>query len=346
MTIEMQKLCTTSIVDRALEEGGRIQPLIVDAEQTEGLGLMNPSIFKDEDKWIVNVRNVSYTLHHCDPPMFEGNNQDGRFQTPWGPLNYVRPDNDPYLRTTNHVGYLNFGKGVDTYHKIDTSNFPKMPEWDFVGHEDGRLVKWDDKLWITGVRRHAPNGKGRMQLSHIIMKENGVKEIERHIIEVEDASSYCEKNWMPILDMPFHYVKWLNPLDIVKVDINTNKATNVKLGDYLPFPTHLDLRGGSQVVPYGDYRVAITHDVDYWVSEKGDRDSHYNHRMVVWDKEWNIVSVTKPWKFMHGKIEFCCGLAFEDDMMHITFGYQDNSAYLFTVPWDYMNNLPKEEQHD
>ena len=49
---------------------------------------------------------------------------------------------------------------------------------------------------------------------------------------------------------------------------------------------------------------------------------------------------------MHGKIEFCCGLAIEDDILHITFGYQDNSAYLFQVPFEFMNSLPKEEEYE
>jgi len=336
-----EKLCTTSVIKDAGEEGA-VTPLILDAALTGGLGLMNPSILKDGDDWIVNVRNVSYTLHHSDPENTEGDNQDGRFQTPWGPLNYVRPDNDPYLRTDNYIGYLNLGWGIERYHKINTDKFPKMPDWDFIGHEDGRLMKWDDQLWFAGVRRHAPDGKGRMQMSRLQLTHNEVTEKERHIIEVPDKSSYCEKNWMPILDMPYHFVKWMNPLEIVKVDLVNDKAEQVHLGKELPFKT-IDPRGGSQVVTYNDYRVAITHSVDPWQSEKGDRDCHYNHRMIVWDKDWNLVSITEPWKFMHGKIEFVCGLAIEDDMMYITFGYQDNSAYLFRVPFEFMNSLPKEK---
>ena len=180
MTVNFQQLCTTSIVKLAGDKGV-ITPLIVDSKLTGGLGLMNPTILKDGDDWICNVRNVSYTLHHCDPP--NKGEQDGRFQTPWGPLNYVRPDNDPYLRTYNYLGFLNEGKGFERYNKIDTHKFPKMPEWDFVGHEDGRLMKWEDKLWFAGVRRHAPDGKGRMQMSRINLSDTGAIEEERHIID-------------------------------------------------------------------------------------------------------------------------------------------------------------------
>ena len=89
-----------SLVALALDDGGSIHPLLIDPKQTGGLGLCNPSIFKDEgkDNYLINVRNVSYTLHHSDG--------DQKYQTPWGPLNYVRPDNDAKLRTWNYVGQL------------------------------------------------------------------------------------------------------------------------------------------------------------------------------------------------------------------------------------------------
>ena len=37
---------------------------------------------------------------------------------------------------------------------------------DFIGLEDGRLLKWNDKYYLTGVRRDTTtNGQGRMELS-------------------------------------------------------------------------------------------------------------------------------------------------------------------------------------
>ena len=336
----LQEVANTNIISKALDEGGTIHPLLVNASFNKGLGLMNPSILKDGKDTLINVRATSYTLHHCD----SDEDVEGKFQTPWGPLNYVRPDNDTHLRTVNYIGYLDRFNTFIKYHPIDTSSFPKLPLWDFVGHEDGRLVKWDNKLWLTGVRRHAPDGRGRMQLSEIKLLPGKVKELSRHIIEVEDKDSYCEKNWMPILDMPFHYVRWLDPFEIVKVDLDTNEAFSVMTGDSLPISNNLNrgVRGGSQVVSFKDYRIAITHDVDGWTNEKGDRNAHYNHRMIVWDQDWNIISITKPWKFMEGKIEFCCGLAIEGDQLEMTFGFQDNAAYLFRTSWDYMNSLEKE----
>lgn len=360
--VQPEELCEKSLASKALAIGGAITPLIVSPDEYGGLGLMNPSIIHYKDKYLINVRNVSYTLHHCDGP----NTEEGIFQTPWGPLNYVRPDGDPYLRTTNFIGELTNKVESGTLpdgkqkikihmtnnfelvkpHKINTDKFPKLPEWDFVGHEDGRLIDWEGKLWISGVRRLAPDGRGRMQLSEIKRSMNTTREVSRNLIE-PPVYTFCEKNWMPILDMPFHYVKWLDPLEIVEVDRSKEPWTSkiVHTGKSLPVKDNsVDLRGGSQVILFNDYRICLVHDTDYWQNEKGDRDSHYNHRMVCWDKDWNLNFVTKPFKFMGGRIEFCCGMAKEGDNLLITFGWTDNSAYLLRIPFDYfLNSLDKEK---
>jgi len=332
----MKDYIKQSLVDKVLEEGGRIEPLIIPQEQSGGLGLCNPSIIKAKRKaeFIVNVRNVSYYLHHC-----EG---DQKFQTPWGPLNYVRPDNDPYLRTDNYICDFSLRNNKLTNpRKIDTSKFPKEPEWDFVGLEDGRLVEWDGKMYITGVRRYAPNGKGRMILSEIKITKKLVTEVNRCVIQPPETGEYCEKNWMPILDRPFHYVKWANPLQIVKVDIKTGTTTMV-----FESKESLDLqlapRGSSQVIPWkdGSY-LAVTHECDYWHNGKNDRDSQYYHRFMQWDKDWNLINHSRPFKFMDGRIEFCCGMAKHPDCndVYVTFGFQDNSAYIAHVPFSVLEGV-------
>ena len=338
--IELKDLMKDSLVPLALERGGTVKPLIIPAAETGGLGLCNPSIYHvpKTTKYLINMRNVSYYLHHC-----EG---DQKYQTPWGPLNYVRPDNDAYLRTTNFICDYSISEGKITKHKkVDTSKFTKEPEWDFVGLEDGRIVKWEGKTYLTGVRRYAPDGKGRMVLSEIEITKKGVKEVGRYVMDSPNGpEEYCEKNWMPILDMPFHYVHTANPLKIVKVDINEKwKHNPIKYR----CPVHvvhqgkeklnfqLDPRGSSQLVPFKDGYLCVTHECDYWTNVKEDRDAHYYHRFIHWDKEWNVTGYSKPYKFMDGRIEFCCGMASHPDKdcddMFITYGFQDNSAYILQI---------------
>ena len=132
---------------------------------------------------------------------------------------------------------------------------------------------------------------------------------------------------MPILDMPYHYVKWTSPTEIVKYDINTGVTTQVLLVEQnVSFKR--DLRGGSQVVKYKDYYVALTHEVDLWNDEQGRKDAQYYHRFIVWDKDWKIVYNSDEFKFADARIEFSCGIHFERNELLITFGFQDTTAFI------------------
>ena len=94
------------------------------------------------------------------------------------------------------------------HNKIDTSRFPEKELWEFVGLEDARLFRWDDKLWTCGVRRDLDTvGTGRMELCEIKVEDDRVIEVSRNRIE-PPKEAYCEKNWMPI---------WINPLSLCEM---------------------------------------------------------------------------------------------------------------------------------
>jgi len=312
-----------SFVKFALERGGSIHPLIIPSELTNGTGIMNPSIFVDGDKIRVIIRHVNYTFYHSEKKLF---------QHCWGPLTYVHPENDMHLRTTNYYCELDENFNISRYNKIDTSEFDNYePQWDFVGLEDARIFKWDGKLYTTGVRRDLDKiGTGRMELCEIEVGDDYVKEISRfRIPPPNDPNSYCEKNWMPILDKPYHYVKWSNPTEVVKVDPEKQNSETVSLSDAISLPR--DLRGGSQVVHVGDFYFACTHEVDLFNSEVGRKDAVYKHRFIVWDENFNIAYHTKDFNFMDGDVEFCVGMAKYNNDFLMTFGFQDNAAYLLRV---------------
>lgn len=312
-----------SFAKSALQKGGQIYPLIIDSELNNGLGLMNPSIFLDGDKILVNLRAVNYTFYHSEEKLF---------QHQYGPLTYVHPENDIHLRTHNYYLELNDEYQITRVNKIDTSKFPDEEKWDFVGLEDARIFRWNEKLYLSGVRRDLdPTGIGRMELCEIEVREDSVVEVDRFRIPPPlDPNSYCEKNWMPILDMPFHYVKWSNPTEIVKIVPSLQKSKTVFTSERKNIPR--DLRGGSQILPWRDHYLAITHEVDLFKSEVGRKDAIYRHRIVLWDKNWNLVKWSNDFSIMGGHVEFCVGLAQKGSDFLMTFGFQDNAAYLLKFP--------------
>jgi hypothetical protein len=320
-----------NFVKEAIKHGGSIHPLIIPAELSGGTGIMNPSIFNDDGKIIVNLRNVNYTFYHSEAKLF---------QHQWGPLTYLHPENDMHLRTWNWYLELDGDLNVSRYTKIDTSEFDTYePKWDFVGLEDARIFRWDGKLYISGVRRDTTtNGQGRMELSEIVVSEDSVKEISRFRIPTPiDPKSYCEKNWMPIIDRPYHYVKWSNPTEVVKVDPASETCEQIKLSNYVSMPR--DLRGGSQVVRFEGYNIALLHEVYLFKSEVGRKDGIYKHRFLVWDDEWNLVNHSVDFSFMDAHTEFAVGMCEKDEDMLITFGFQDNVAYLLRVPKTFLSKF-------
>lgn len=314
----------SNFVKFSIQNGGSIHPLIIPFSDLKGPALTNPSIYNDNGRILVNLRNINYTLYHSEKKIYE--NQ-------WGPLVYIHPENDMHLRTWNYVCELDSDMRIKSYHKIDTSKFPDKELWDFVGLEDCRIFRWNGKLYVSGVRRDLDHiGTGRMELSEIEISEEGVKELSQFRIPTpENKESYCEKNWMPILDMPFHYVKWTNGTEVIKTDPVSGTTGTVVLKNYRDLGCS-DLRGGSQVIPLDNgYHICLVHETDLLQSEAGRKDAVYRHRFVVWDQDWNITKVSKLFSFMEASIEFAVGMCEYGEDYLMTFGYQDNAAYLLRV---------------
>jgi len=173
-----------------------------------------------------------------------------------------------------------------------------------------------------------------MELSLI---NDNCDEISRKRIEAPDPSAYCEKNWMPIIDLPYHYIKWTNPLEIVKVNTDTNTSEVVISKPQVG--THNNLRGGTQVIPFGKGHLCIIHECKLWYNVAENRNVLYTHRWVLFDKDWNIEHISNSFSFMNGDVEFATGMCEYNGEILITFGFQDNSAFLLRIPTNRVKEL-------
>jgi len=315
-----------NLVYKALNGGGSLHPLIIPNEfKTNGTAQLNPSIYVDGDEVLVNIRHCQYTIVHSER---------GKFQHQFGPLTYLCPEDDMTLTTTNYLAKLGDDLSIKKIARVNTSIHDVKPIWEFVGLEDARLFRWEGKLYLCGVRRDTTvNGQGRMELSEIQYSGDEVREVTRWRIPAPGADNqYCEKNWMPVIDMPYHFVQWSNPTKIVKVDPiakTTVEVTHTERCVEAPY----EYRGGSHVIPFGEYRIGIAHGLTkFWRNPDGRKDGTYRHNFVVWDKDWNVVKYGGLFSFMDASVEFCCGLAeYKGDYL-ISFGFQDNAAFVVRVP--------------
>lgn len=331
-----------NLVQRAVSKGGKLAPLIIHDDRAV-FGAMNPSIFIDSDGDIlVNLRIVNYTLFHAE------NNQ--LYPSPWGPLAYLHPEKDMRLATENYLCLLDKDFNIVKHTKVEMLNLHE-PIWEFHGLEDARVVQWPDwedssklKYYLCGVRRDTTtNGQGRMEYSEISLDKTNwtAKEVHRLRIPAPAPNdSYCEKNWMPVIDKPYHFVKWSMPTEVVKARPDIPSCNTVFTKETPQAPK--DQRGGSQVIKWKNYYITFTHEVNLWKNYLGQKDAIYRHRMLVWDSEFNFLGYSNEFSFLEFRIEFCVGAAVQGDDVLISFAVADNAAFLLRLPDGLMEELLQE----
>ncbi|CAB4122210.1 hypothetical protein UFOVP27_105 [uncultured Caudovirales phage] len=328
-----------NLVQKSVEQGGKLSPLIIPSDITGGTGLMNPSVYIDSDGDILCIlRHINYTLFHAE--------NEQRFPSIWGPLSYLHPEKDMRLVTTNYICRLDKDLNIINHTKIDTSLLDVDPLWEFVGEEDARLTQWDGDYYAIGVRRDTTtNGQGRMELSKIELDKDSwtAKEVSRiRIPEPIQEDAYCSKNWMPILDKPYHFIKWSAPTEVVKAfpDLPP-RSEQAALVEGLWPPT--DQRGGSQVIRWKGRYIAITHEVVLYKNYLGQKNGNYRHRLSVWSDDYKLIGLSKEcFSFLDAQIEFCAGAAELDGNLLVTFGYSDNAAFVLQVPEEVVDDMVAE----
>lgn len=304
-----------------VDQGLRIFPLLMKWDLSKGVSLMNPSIYNDDGKLKCNIRIVNYNMSHSEFSKYPH----------WsGPLQYIHPEDDVTLKTENILVDLDDDFSIVDGNYINMQNLHD-PIWHFIGLEDGRLVRWDNKLYLIGVRRDTTkNGQGRMELSEI--DESTGNEISRvRIPTTGNDDSYCEKNWMPILDRPYTFVKWSSPTEVAYYDHQSDSTQSIITKR---FPTKVDVRGGSQVVKWGDYYVAFGHSVKLWKPYSGEKASRYYHHIIVWNSNFDPIYISEPFSFTDVHIEFCCGLCEYNGLYYASFSTRDNSSYILELDFD------------
>lgn len=325
--INLQEPEIKYFVNYCLMGGANIVSMDINIHDSMWPGWCNPSIMWDEQDqdFKMIIRNVNYVLHGATDPV---KNWSG-----WGPVYYSIPGEDGRnLKTQNFIG-ANKNPETDpwTFKLIKTDAY--KPIWEFQGEEDARIVRWDDKLYTTGVRRDDnKDGRGRMELMRI--SDGNYQEVTRVKVKALNEESYCEKNWMPIKDMPFHYVQLANPTVVVKTNPKTGKTEEVvrkeRVGGMVDEKFDL-LRGSSQVIRWGDYWMALVHTCELWFTASGRKFARYCHVFVLWDNDWNIVRMSPLFSFANYNVEFTCGLEYHDGKFYIPFAIEDNFVFLMTV---------------
>lgn len=312
-----------NLVQKSVEHGGKLASIVFPHDM---VALMNPSVFIDSDGDIlVNVRATNYVLMHSE--------KDQLFPSPWGPLSYLHPEQDQRLVTENYLCRLDKNLEVTDYAKVKMLELHE-PIWEFWGLEDARLVEWSGEYYLIGVRRDTTtHGEGRMELTRVNIDKKRWKVTEQsrdRIPTPPPNTPYCEKNWAPVVDKPFTFIKWASPVDVVEYDLSlkTTKQVEVKQGA----TPDKDQRGGSHLIRWGNMYISFSHQTDLYKNYLDQKDGMYRHRLCLWDDQLNLVGLSKPFSFLDAQIEFAVGAAQLDGDLLLSFSVSDNSAFVLRVP--------------
>jgi hypothetical protein len=127
----------------------------------------------------------------------------------------------------------------------------------------------------------------------------------------------------------------------VKADSKSGKSQQLYVNEGVK--ASADQRGGSQVLKWGDYYIAITHEVVLFKNYLKQKNGTYRHRLCVWDEKFNLIGLSpESWSFLDGQIEFVCGAAVVDENLVVGFGFQDNAAFVLEIPQDLVNKMIEE----
>lgn len=293
-----------------------IVPAYVDQHWIRHSSSFNPSIAEHDEELLCIVRSSNYTI------------------TPKGTYNMHGAD---YISTVNHLLWLDPETLVmrqvqrieDDSHRGDDS-FP------VVGHEDCRLFWHDDDGWrYSATVRDRSGSLGVAQMIEARLQPGEQTRVLTSRL-LSDQRRH-EKNWMP---WPWGwgggsgYVYSVEPTIIVDTFFENPRRDTGQWGNGLHLLRHC--RGGTQVVPWeGGLSLCLVHESVVFEPYR----KVYTHRLVAFDHDGRVAGYSVPFTFRGMGIEFAAGLVIREREAIISYGVNDERAYLLRLPIEELTSM-------
>lgn len=271
----------------------------------EGWSPMNPSIAEKEDgEYLVSVRHVNYEYKNDV---------------------YIPLDNSDIIKTRNVLIELDRHFNVVSSSEIDDSRCCGAQLFPVFGLEDMRIFKVNE-YWMASTTMREHRSDGRCEI--VVARLNG-NVLTSSAILPSPLPNRHEKNWMPLHGHDRCEWVWnINPpIRVVLDDITDSFVVHPAVSALTPTP----LRGGSQLISWGEGWLCVTHDVRWNQTPNGNR-REYRHYLVLVSRDFSTVQVSRPFIFEHSGIEFCAGVASTPHGIVMSYGIEDKSARLMELP--------------
>lgn len=203
----------------------------------------------------------------------------------------------------------------------------------YRGLEDGRLVVWNDKLYIYGTRWDRKDDKGCICIYEL---DNNMQPCNEIIVPPQNGG-ICEKNWGAVEDKPFTFVYCNNPTTVIGVNENgecwlIKKNDEDKTIDY-------EIKGSTQVVRYDENTYISMVHTNKIYNLNGYKYTDYLTAFVFYDNDLNIIKMSDWFVFKTPMCEFTCGLAIHGDDVYITYSQLDCTSHLLVTNKETINSF-------
>lgn len=266
------------------------------------LSKSNPTILVYNDDLLVNIREINYISYVSRNAKYKENING------WISSQYVVSlNNISIFKDTCNLSFLS---ELKIYPNINNK---------YAGLEDAIYINWNNTIYLCGTRCDIDKEFSR----YCIYKLNNNFEILSEIVIRDDKVGHVEKHWSPIEDMPFTFVRWNNPTEIVRVDENTGRIIETITKPQYDTP-YKNTRGNCQTIKYKDGYLSIVHLSKRYFNQNSELLPVYKHCFIKYDNEFNIIGISKPFSFEVEDIEFCCGLQKKENEIFVSYSVYDS----------------------
>jgi tetratricopeptide (TPR) repeat protein len=200
----------------------------------------------------------------------------------------------------------------------------------YQGIEDIRLVSHNNKLYFNGVRPISKDSKLNIVVEHghIDFDKKGV--VSKFLSYNKQTA--IEKNWVAFVhNNALHHVYSWSPLLICKANESVSEEKlNLEEVKKQNMPAIFSMvRGSTNGIKILDEIWFMCHIVSH------ESKRFYYHILVVLDaKTLELKRYSKVFTFRKTHIEYCLGLAFNDNNFYITYSTMDNTSELGIISYD------------
>ncbi len=197
---------------------------------------------------------------------------------------------------------------------------PRLPAG-VVGFEDCRLFWWRGAWHLVANCREVSHDA----LERMVLLRIDDDQLADLVVFPGQVTGRREKNWMPfVVDDRLLLVYGCHPFVVVEWDPD---AGRLRERCRIATPTSFAaFGGGSQGVPVEGGHLFVVHQV-----ERSGTRRLYEHRLFQIDDELRPVALSRPFALQRYGVEFCAGMAAWGDDLLLSYGTQDQRAWLASV---------------